>query len=109
MTKEELEKENNALIKENNTLIKGLGCESCSIHLEFEKLNNKIDELEQRVPKWHDLRKDPEDLPKEYMGFLLVKTNIGTYRLDMFINGFMQDMGVTKTIAWCEIPKYEGE
>jgi hypothetical protein len=83
--------------------------ENAELKLEIEKLNNKIDELEQRVPKWHNLRKDPEDLPKEYMGFLFVKTNMGTYRLDMFINGFMQDMGVTKTIAWCETPKYEEE
>ena len=34
------------LEKENAELIKGLGCETCQIHLEYMRLNNKIAELE---------------------------------------------------------------
>ncbi len=42
----ELEKESTELIQENEEMKKGLGCETCQIHLEFVKLNQKITELE---------------------------------------------------------------
>lgn len=41
-----LEKENTELIQENEEMKKDLGCETCQIHLEFTKLNQKIIELE---------------------------------------------------------------
>jgi hypothetical protein len=46
MTKEELEKENAELIQENEEMKNGLGCETCQIHLEYMRLNNKIADLE---------------------------------------------------------------
>ena len=42
----ELEKENAELIQENEEMKKGLGCETCQLHLEYVKLNQKITELE---------------------------------------------------------------
>lgn len=47
----ELEKENTELIQENEEMKKGLGCETCQIHLEFAKLNQKITELETQIKK----------------------------------------------------------
>jgi predicted nuclease with TOPRIM domain len=41
-----LDKENAELIQENEEMKKGLGCETCQIHLEYMRLNNKIDDLE---------------------------------------------------------------
>lgn len=46
-----LVKENEELKKENDILIKGLGCETCSIHLEYENLNNQIEELKAQIEK----------------------------------------------------------
>lgn len=45
----QLEKENAELIKENEKMKKGLGCETCQIHLEYMRLNDKIMELEKQV------------------------------------------------------------
>ena len=44
-----LEKENAELIQENEEMKKGLGCETCQIHLEYMRLNDKIRELEQKL------------------------------------------------------------
>jgi hypothetical protein len=38
--------ENAELIQENEEMKKGLGCETCQIHLEYMRLNNKIADLE---------------------------------------------------------------
>ena len=43
--KADKEKEIEELTKENNILINGLGCKTCSIHLEFERLNTEIEQL----------------------------------------------------------------
>lgn len=42
----ELKELNEALTNENNKMIKGLGCETCQIHIKFVELNNRITELE---------------------------------------------------------------
>jgi cell division septum initiation protein DivIVA len=41
-----LYQENAELIQENEEMKKGLGCETCQIHLEYMRLNNKIADLE---------------------------------------------------------------
>lgn len=46
-----LRKRNAELIQENEEMKKGLGCETCQIHLEFAKLNQKITELEAQIEK----------------------------------------------------------
>ena len=47
----ELEKQNVELEKENEEMKKGLGCETCQIHLKYMELNNKINDLEQENAK----------------------------------------------------------
>ena len=64
-------------------------------------------------PKWHDLRKDPNDLP-ERISFLskTVINQIGTpchynYALECWQN--CSNTEIDPPIAWCEIPKYTEE
>lgn len=52
--------------------------------------------------EWHDLRKDPSDLPKDYRN---VWTNMGAGYYDD--DGWWDDFGrLQGVIAWCE-PKFE--
>lgn len=58
--------------------------------------------LEAGRPQWHDLRKDPNDLPKDYGS---VWTNKGGACHDK--DGWYDDYGwVNGVIAWCE-PKFD--
>ena len=71
--------------------------------------------LHEGQPKWHDLRKDPNDLPKEDVVLVQTKSNChfialyypdekwwGTYELlSQRIRG--------EIIAWCEIPQFNSE
>lgn len=64
--------------------------------------------LEAGRPKWHDLRKDPNDLPKvndQYWVCYEDSVNIGRKGNEMwsFINGKWEH--TAKVIAWCEMPK----
>ena len=66
--------------------------------------------------KWHDLRKNPDDLPKEsgyyivsrYSNYLRIKRHSQTlYFIKGKRNGWNTKMDITQIIAWCEIPKFE--
>ena len=58
---------------------------------------------EGRKEKWHDLRKNPNDLPKEN-GEYWCKWEDGSYST----GHYFQDNGFGDyVIAWCEIPKFE--
>ena len=67
-------------------------------------------------PKWHDLRKDPNDLPLRRC----IDNNSNVVRLfhnswDKKLTWYRYDFHEcewqmeTEPIAWCEIPKYTGE
>lgn len=60
-------------------------------------------------PEWHDLRKDPKDLPEDTYDVL----DQAGYKVHY---NFFQNVWVNEkdeidehVIAWCEIPKYEEE
>ena len=58
----------------------------------------------QMTNKWHDLRKDPMDLPNNYRN---VWTNVGASYYDSRDNCWRDEFGRTQgVIAWCE-PKFE--
>ena len=60
---------------------------------------------ERYKPKWHDLRKDPNDLPN---GDRVVLNQVGmATRYDPH-RGFLGLDGIG-VIAWCEMPKYTEE
>lgn len=63
---------------------------------------------EGRKEKWHDLRKNPDDLPKE-SGDYWVKCSNGSYCISTYIVGSKHRMTVWRCLtAWCELPKFEG-
>lgn len=88
------------------------------IQIEYEAYLNNLKEaylagLEADRPKWHDLRKDPNDLPKNrhnvwitYINAYYQKeTTEASFRYKYWvINGHRTECDV---IAWCEIPKLE--
>lgn len=67
----------------------------------FEIICKENAELKGEAVKWHDLRKDPSDLPKDYRD---VWTNVGA---GYYEDGWWDDFGrLQGVIAWCE-PKFE--
>ena len=68
--------------------------------------------LEEGKPKWHDLRKTPDDLPKECQNVLCLCNDIGckyycTGHL-IYKTWFSNTEGkVLRVTAWCELPKFE--
>lgn len=73
-------------------------------------------------PQWHDLRKDPNDLPKEYD---IIRKAFGIYEEEkakhivqnecgervFCFNGtwYHEKGGEAHPIAWCEIPTFDKE
>ena len=73
--------------------------------------------LHEGRPKWHDLRKDPNDLPKKNNGIYLVAwkrdkyiEEYGEYGYDTDLfnadEGYFEGTG-DYAIAWCEIPTFK--
>lgn len=64
-------------------------------------------------PKWHDLRKNPDDLPKQItLVIMYIIGNVycnGWFNGDGWIvdNGNMKKLDCETVIAWCELPKFE--
>lgn len=74
-------------------------------------------ELKAQIPQWHDLRKNPNDLPKETGEYF---TNIGLLYYDKLCDRYFwhtisceacdysDEVEENEVIAWCEIPKLKG-
>lgn len=62
-------------------------------------------------PQWHDLRKDPNDLPKYYGVFLDDNGDkilyVGTGKWYVYSEYYEKDVEVEPPKAWCELPKFE--
>ena len=65
-------------------------------------------------PQWHDLRKDPNDLPKEDKQYLcLIKSWVGGGKVYACLiyntqyHSWQESYG--DVIAWCEEPQFEEE
>ena len=88
-------------------IIKGIGISSFLAGLEAGR------------PQWHDLRKDPTDVPKENVTVLLLtEVEPITARYDNEYEAFFRlndklnycvFIAPMNYIAWCEIPKYTEE
>ena len=101
-----------------------MSCNSCEFHHELGcELENNCDEavymaisaLEKADKyKWHDLRKDSNDLPKEDGEYLVKVLSIGKYPTSYYISEYYK-VGLTdwlsynkiKIIAWCEFDHFE--
>ena len=63
---------------------------------------------------WHDLRKDPNDLPTpdntSMSDYVITDRGVGYYNSRIKSWWVKNDCALTdKVIAWCEIPKFEEE
>ncbi len=62
-------------------------------------------------PQWHDLRKDPNDLPKDTVSVLISRgsprTSRARYNGKWY--GYYSDDEIEDVIAWCEIPVFGKE
>lgn len=73
--------------------------------------------LKDGKPKWHDLRKNPNDLPQNVRGYLITleyqTETFGTALEDCIkIRWFNSGYTYTKfdnVIAWCELPRFNKE
>ena len=88
-----------------------------------EKMSKKLEQLEEennrlkaQIPQWHDLRKDPNDLPKECKNVLcFVWQGEGYYCVVHIIKGgdnsarwwASNKSEQLNVIAWCEIPQFK--
>ena len=64
-------------------------------------------------PQWHDLEKDPTDLPKD-KEYVLVYTNLTNYYVAEKVENHFMSKGwgfipMSTVIAWCEIPTFDKE
>ena len=73
------------------------GCDNDWLATELEKKN---------APVWHDLRKNPADLPKDNHGVIAYDCErfMAFFENGQFFRGNVPHGAV---IAWCEIPKFE--
>lgn len=62
------------------------------------------------INQWHDLRKNPDDLPQKYDVYI-VHTEGNTKWFCLFdINGWHTEVEhIAKVVAWTPIPKFEEE
>lgn len=70
-----------------------------------------LDGLKAGRHQWHDLRKDPNDLPK-YNGVFLDDNGdkilyVGTGKWYVYSEYYEKDVEVEPPKAWCELPKFE--
>lgn len=75
-----------------------------NINARVFSLHEGIRRLKKKKPKWHDLRKNPDDLPKGE-GLFVVYRSLGKIDGYTVINGFKNPH--KDIVAWCETPKFE--
>ena len=59
-----------------------------------------------KANEWHDLRKDPNDLPKKDCEVITLHEN-GNKNIIRWKNGNWTNAIVIAVIAWCEIPSFD--
>lgn len=64
--------------------------------------------VEGRKEKWHDLREDPNDLPKEKGTYWVYSYSLGYKKLCYMTVPYGERWGtLDKVIAWTELPKFK--
>lgn len=65
-----------------------------------------LDGMAEGKPKWHDLREDPNDIPKEDCETVTLHEN-GNKNIIKWKHGEWTNAIVIPVIAWCELPKFK--
>lgn len=89
----------------------------CIFKNKCEKYKIYLDGLSEGKPKWHDLRKDPNDLPNRnlpvYVQFADGDNYVAKY-IDIrwsdkscWVDQYDSTDYIHDVIAWCELPKFE--
>ena len=77
----------------------------------FEIICKENAELKGKAVKWHDLRKDPNDLPKYNSTVLDENGNkieyIGYGKWEVYSDYYERYIEIDPPIAWCEVPTFE--
>lgn len=68
-----------------------------------EYVSTYLDGLAAGKMRWHDLRKDPNDLPT-LDGMYWTYNECGYYDIHIWIPQLWKEC---KVISWCELPKFE--
>lgn len=92
----------------------GYGGQTVSFEDEVKKgyLDGYKQGYEDCKPKWHDLRKDPNDLPKDDRQCLCFTSDcyfVGYYDEEYDQEWHFDEFCTDKIDAWCELPKFEEE
>lgn len=117
-------------IKEQVKLIETQYVENQTLGNNNAKLLQMYAELKAQIPQWHDLRKNPDDLPEEGIEVLVLYSNTYgdnglivnkhtlMYELAQYVNDEYDttewywvesgtDYDIHEVIKWCELPKFE--
>lgn len=97
---------------EADKVIIGSGMDRASvIHLKHLLVTMYMQGAIENSIQWHDLRKDPNDLPKEnelYLVFGYTNKREKFYELDVFDPKEEEFLGCGEYVyAWCEIPLFK--
>ena len=109
------EKRKEDILKQYEELPKGI---VKYIDFLIAKINKLVAENKRKrvqIPQWHDLRKDPNDLPKVTKEYI---TNIGVMTFDRLKDRHLWTTPICDAcdyyeevtddvIAWCEIPQFK--
>lgn len=91
---------------------KGFGL-GCTVSQTDCYVQGYINGAKENGTQWHDLRKDPNDLPKEYDTVLVCTEDIDLHKLVLICNyhydkwWFADGETAEDVIAWCEIPQFK--
>ena len=82
-------------------------CKTCT------RIKDFLAGLKAGRPQWHDLRKDPNNLPED-KEYVLVYTNLTNYYVAEKVENHFMSKGwgfipMSTVIAWCEIPTFDKE
>ena len=88
-----------------------------SLFTRYQKLEKELEALEADKSQWHDLEKDPTDLPKDDKKYLVLfyynykgkKEMVYDIRDNLHRDFEIKRCYTEQIIAWCEIPTFDKE
>lgn len=84
--------------------------EWCSGTHDYPQKCGFLKSLEAQIPQWHDLRKNPDDLPKESGDYWCKLKSNRLYTFEVYYTDslfYKSRWNELDIIAWCELPKFE--